>query len=80
MKIIKKCQTIKLPDWPVQLDCDISIGKSFGELIPWFLDDETGELTPQIEEIKHEQTEEKPENKVNEYDMLLDADEYDYLQ
>ena len=80
LKIIKKCQTIKLQDWPVQLDCDISIGKSFGELIPWFLDDETGELTPQIEEIKHEQTEEKPENKVNEYDMLLDADEYDYLQ
>ena len=80
LKIIKKCQTIKLPDWPVQLDCDISIGKSFGELIPWFLDDETGELTPQIEEIKHEQTEEKPENKVNEYDTLLDADEYDYLQ
>ena len=80
LKIIKKCQTIKLPDWPVQLDCDISIGNSFGELIPWFLDDETGELTPQIEEIKHEQTEEKPENKVNEYDMLLDADEYDYLQ
>lgn len=80
LKIIKKCQTIKLPDWPVQLDCDISIGKSFGELIPWFLDDETGELTPQIEEIKHEQTEEKPENKVNEYDILLDADEYDYLQ
>ena len=80
LKIIKKCQTIKLPDWPVQLYCDISIGKSFGELIPWFLDDETGELTPQIEEIKHEQTEEKPENKVNEYDMLLDADEYDYLQ
>ena len=80
LKIIKRCQTIKLPDWPVQLDCDISIGKSFGELIPWFLDDETGELTPQIEEIKHEQTEEKPENKVNEYDMLLDADEYDYLQ
>ena len=80
LKIIKKCQTIKLPDWPVQLDCDISIGKSFGELIPWFLDDETGELTPQIEEIKHEQTEEKPENKVNEYAMLLDADEYDYLQ
>lgn len=80
LKIIKKCQTIKLPDWPVQLDCDISIGKSFGELIPWFLDDETGELTPQIEEIKHEQPEEKSENKVNEYDMLLDADEYDYLQ
>ena len=80
LKIIKKCQTIKLPDWPVQLDCDISIGNSFGELIPWFLDDETGELTPQIEEIKHEQPEEKPENKVNEYDMLLDADEYDYLQ
>lgn len=80
LKIIKKCQTIKLPDWPVQLDCDISIGKSFGELIPWFLDDETGELTPQLEEIKHEQVEEKPENKVNEYDMLLDADEYDYLQ
>lgn len=80
LKIIKKCQTIKLPDWPVQLDCDISIGKSFGELIPWFLDDETGELTPQLEEIKHEQTEEKPEDKVNEYDMLLDADEYDYLQ
>ena len=80
LKIIKKCQTIKLPDLPVQLDCDISIGKSFGELIPWFLDDETGELTPQIEEIKHEQPEEKPENKVNEYDMLLDADEYDYLQ
>lgn len=80
LKIIKKCQTIKLPDWPVQLDCDISIGKSFGELIPWFLDDETGELTPQIEEIKHEQVEEKSENKVNEYDMLLDADEYDYLQ
>ena len=80
LKIIKKCQTIKLPDWPVQLDCDISIGKSFGELIPWFLDDETGELTPQIEEIKHEQAEEKSENKVNEYDMLLDADEYDYLQ
>lgn len=80
LKIIKKCQTIKLPDWPVQLDCDISIGKSFGELIPWFLDDETGELTPQLEEIKHEQTEEKSENKVSEYDMLLDADEYDYLQ
>lgn len=80
LKIIKKCQTIKLPDWPVQLDCDISIGKSFGELIPWFLDDETGELTPQLEEIKHEQAEEKSENKVNEYDMLLDADEYDYLQ
>lgn len=80
LKIIKKCQTIKLPDWPVQLDCDISIGKSFGELIPWFLDDETGELTPQIEEIKHEQVEEKSENKVSEYDMLLDADEYDYLR
>ena len=54
-----KCQTIKLPDWPVVLEPDLSIGDSFGSLIPFYItynDDGTvKEFVPQMEEIKNDQ-------------------------
>lgn len=80
--IIMKCQTIKLPDWPVVLEPDLSIGDSFGSLIPFYItynDDGTvKEFTPQMEEIKNDKLHET--NEEEEYNLLLENDDYDYMQ
>ena len=80
--IIMKCQTIKLPDWPVVLEPDLSIGDSFGSLIPFYItynDDGTvKEFVPQMEEIKNDKANET--NKEDAYSLLLENDDYDYMQ
>ena len=78
--IILKCQTISLPDWPVVLEPDLSIGCSFGELIPFDViyneDGTVKEFIPQMEEIQtnivdtHEEVSYVPEIE----------DDYDYMQ
>ncbi len=80
--IIMKCQTIKLPDWPVVLEPDLSIGDSFGSLIPFYItynDDGTvKEFVPQTEEIKNDKANEVSKEDV--YSLLLENDDYDYMQ
>ena len=80
--IIMKCQTIKLPDWPVVLEPDLSIGDSFGSLIPFYItynDDGTvKEFVPQMEEIKNDKANEV--SKEDAYSLLLENDDYDYMQ
>ena len=80
--IIMRCQTIKLPDWPVVLEPDMSIGTSFGSLIPFYVkynDDGTlKELVPQIEEIKEKDM--HPSDTINEYVPEVAEDTYDYMQ
>ena len=80
--IIMKCQTIKLPDWPVVLEPDLSIGDSFGSLIPFYIkynDDGTvKEFVPQMEEIKNDKANEVSKEDV--YSLLLENDDYDYMQ
>lgn len=79
--IIMECQRIKLPDWPVSLDPDLSIGHSFGELIPFEYNFDTKEFKPAVEEIKPEETsKETKEPEVNAYDIALEEDDYDYMQ
>ena len=76
--IIMQCQTIKLPDWKVPLLPDLSIGKSFGELIPFEYDFDTHKYSPAIEELKHDSYEavnESTDNYVPEIE-----DDYDYMQ
>lgn len=75
--IIMECQTIKLPDWPVPLLPDLSIGKSFGELIPFEYDFDTHKYKPAIEEIheSHEQEESDISNLIPEVE-----DDYNYMQ
>lgn len=78
--IILRCQTIELPDWKVPLLPDLSIGTSFGELIPFDVvyneDGTVRELVPQMEEIHtnivdtHEEA-----NFIPEID-----DDYNYMQ
>lgn len=81
--IIMRCQTIKLPDWPVTLEPDFSCGTSFGSLIPFNLiynDDGTvKEFVPQMESIK--------EKDLHPGDSVIDdgyvpeiEDNYDYMQ
>lgn len=78
--IIMECQRIKLPDWPVSLDPDLSIGYSFGELIPFEYNFETREIgTPQMEEIKQDASKEEVPQ-INPYEIALEEDDYDYMQ
>ena len=82
--VIMRCQTIKVPDWPVVIEPDFSCGFSFGSLIPFNLsynDDGTvKEFIPQMESLdKHE------ESRVDSFDDDLAyipevEDDYDYLQ
>lgn len=53
--LILECQTIDLRSkgWPVVLECDLSMGLTFGSLIPFYFKD--GEFTPQLEEIKKDE-------------------------
>lgn len=81
--IIMECQRIKLPDWPVVLEPDLSIGKSFGELIPFnYTLDENGKVnsfTPQMEEIKEPDL--HPGDPVERDEYIPEVeDDYDYLQ
>lgn len=80
--IIMRCQTIKLPDWKVVLEPDMSIGTSFGSLIPFYVkyneDGTLKELVPQIEEIKEKDM--HPSDTINEYVPEVTEDTYDYMQ
>ena len=83
--IIMRCQTIKLPDWEVPLIPDLSIGRSFGELIPFEYDEATfdGTFTPQMESIKKNEPQEQETaaspTEHDKYTEALEHDEYDYL-
>lgn len=77
--IIMSCQTIKLPDWAVTLLPDLSIGKSFGELIPFDYNFDTGEFAPAIEEIKTEHEGKSSNEDTIEYIPEIE-DDYDYMQ
>lgn len=80
--IIMDCQRIKLPDWEVVLEPDLSIGNSFGSLIPFdivFNEDGTvKEFVPQMEEIKHD-TDIEANHSVESYVPEVE-DDYDYMQ
>lgn len=81
--IIMECQRIKLPDWQVVLEPDLSIGKSFGELIPFnytLNDDGTvKEFIPQMETVKEADL--HPGDPVEEDNYIPEVeDDYDYLQ
>jgi len=80
--IIMKCQTIKLPDWEVPMLPDLSIGKSFGELIPFEYDPDTfdGTFTPQMESIQDNTVDNNPEPSEDIYIPELEEDDYDYMQ
>lgn len=75
--IIMRCQTIKLPDWQVPLLPDLSIGDSFGSLIPFEYDFETGKYSPAVEEIKHDV--EVVNAPIDNYVPEVE-DDYDYMQ
>lgn len=74
--IIMKCQTIELPGWKVPMLPDLSIGKSFGELIPFTYDETTKTFTPQMESLK----EDHKDDEIDEYELALEEDEYNYMQ
>lgn len=82
--IIMECQTIKLPGWEVTLEPDLSIGKSFGELIPFDIvyneDGTVKEFIPQMESIKEKDL--HPGDKISDetYIPEIEEDDYDYLQ
>jgi len=80
--IIMRCQTIKLPDWEVPMLPDLSIGKSFGELIPFEYDPDTfdGTFTPQMESIQDSAVNNNPEPIEDIYIPELEEDDYDYMQ
>lgn len=82
--IIMKCQTIKLPDWPVTIEPDLSIGTSFGSLIPWniiYNDDGTvKELIPQMDEIKEKDLHPGDPVEKDNYIPEVVEDDYDYMQ
>ena len=80
--IIMRCQTIKLPDWEVPMLPDLSIGKSFGELIPFEYDPDTfdGTFTPQMESIQDNTVDNNPEPSEDIYIPELEEDDYDYMQ
>lgn len=49
--ICMECMTIRRDDWPVTLECSLSIGRdSLGDLIPFTYNKETKEFTPEWEE------------------------------
>lgn len=78
--IIMSCQTIKLPDWPVALLPDLSIGDTFGSLIPFDViyneDGTVKEFVPQMESIKDATV----ENHVADNYVPEIEDDYDYMQ
>lgn len=77
--IIMECQTIKLPDWKVPLLPDLSIGLSFGSLIPFEYDFETHKYKPAIEEIKEKDL--HPGDPVeSDYIPEIEEDNYNYMQ
>lgn len=76
--IIMRCQTIKLPDWQVTLEPDLSIGTTFGSLIPFEYDESTKTFTPQMEEINH--AEPAVQQEPDDYIPDFEEDDYDYLQ
>ena len=80
--IIMNSQRIQLPDWPVSLDPDLSIGKSFGELIPFDYDFNTGEFKPNPDtSVLNQDTQPEPDTPaVNVYDLEIESDDYDYMQ
>lgn len=82
--IIMECQTIKLPDWPVVLLPDMSIGTSFGSLIPFDLVyDENGKCTgfkPQMESIKEKDLHPGDPVERDNYIPEVIEDDYDYMQ
>lgn len=82
--IIMKCQTIKLPDWPVTIEPDLSIGTSFGSLIPWniiYNDDGTvKEFIPQMDEIKEKDLHPGDPVEKDNYIPEVIEDNYDYMQ
>ena len=75
-----QCQTIKLPDWPVPLLPDLSIGDSFGSLIPFEYNFETHKYTPAIEEIKEKDLHPNDSVVVEDYIPEIEEDNYDYMQ
>ena len=77
--IIMQCQTIKLPDWQVPLLPDLSIGSSFGSLIPFEYDFETGKYSPAIEEVKEKDIH-PSDSPTNDYIPEIEEDDYDYMQ
>lgn len=76
--IILRCQTVKLPDWQVPMLPDLSLGFSFGELIPFEYDEATKTFTPQMEAISHETVVEEETDKSNLIPEI--EDDYDYMQ
>lgn len=49
--ICMECMTIRRDDWPVTLECSLSIGRdSLGDLMPFTYNKETEEFTPEWEE------------------------------
>lgn len=49
--ICMECMTIRRDDWPVTLECSLSIGRdSLGDLMPFTYNKETKEFTPEWEE------------------------------
>jgi DNA polymerase-1 len=80
--IIMRCQTVILPDWKVPMLPDLSIGSSFGSLIPFDIvyneDGTVKEFVPQMEPLK---TDEIVEEQVEDnYIPEIEDDDYDYLQ
>ena len=77
--IIMECQTIKLPDWPVPLLPDLSVGSSFGSLIPFEYDFETKKYTPAVEEVKEADLH-PTDSPTSDYIPEIEEDDYDYMQ
>lgn len=75
-----ECQTIKLPDWSVTLEPDLSIGKSFGELIPFTYNFETHAYSPAVEEIKENDLHPSDSPEIKDYIPEIEEDTYDYMQ
>lgn len=82
--IIMNCQTVKLPGWPVVLEPDLSIGKTFGSLIPFDIvynsDGSVRDFIPQMEDIKEDDKKESdPIESTDNYVPTVE-DDYDYMQ
>lgn len=82
--IILRCMTVKLPDWKVPLLPDLSIGTSFGSLIPFdviYNEDGTAkEFVPQMETIKSSNAfDDCNTNETTSYIPEIE-DDYNYLQ
>jgi DNA polymerase I-like protein with 3'-5' exonuclease and polymerase domains len=79
--IIMRCQRIALPDWPVVLEPDLSIGTSFGSLIPFDIvyneDGTAKEFVPQMEPLNDSSVVDEP---TKEYVIPEVEDDYNYLQ